>query len=91
MDENLGKFIDNFAQLVELAQSGRHRVKAGTQLLATLTEHLAVPAESVSVVVEEIPPHRFVDADILMAELAGEDPGTGSWASAAATNATISH
>jgi hypothetical protein len=75
MDENLGKFIDNFAQLVELAQSGRHRVQAGTQLLATLTEHLAVPAESVSVVVEEIPPHRFVDADILMAELAGEDPG----------------
>ena len=76
MDENLGKFIDDFAQLVQLAQSGQHRMRAGTQLLATLTEHLAVPAESVSVVVEEIPPHRFVDADILMAELAGEDPGS---------------
>ena len=73
MDENLGKFIDNFAQLVQLAQSGQHRVQAGTQLLTTLTDHLAVPAESLSVVVEEIPPHRFVDADILMAELAGED------------------
>ena len=75
MDENLGKFIDNFARLVELAQSGQHRVKRGTQLLTTLTDHLAVPAEAVSVVVEEIPPHRFVDADILMAELAAEDPG----------------
>lgn len=73
MDENLGKFIDNFARLVELAQSGQHRVRAGTQLLTTLTDHLGTPAESLSVVVEEIPPHRFVDADILMAELAGAD------------------
>ncbi|WP_104141117.1 ATP-binding protein [Arthrobacter sp. ZGTC131] len=73
MDENLGKFIDNFAQLVELAQSGQHRVRAGTQLLTTLTDHLGTPAESLSVVVEEIPPHRFVDADIMMAELAGAD------------------
>jgi DNA polymerase III delta prime subunit len=73
MDENLGKFIDNFAALVQLAQSGQHRVQAGIQLLGTLTDHLAVPAESLSVVVEEIPPHRFVDADILMAELAAED------------------
>jgi hypothetical protein len=74
MDENLGKFIDNFARLVELAQSGQHRVQAGTQLLTTLTDHLAVPAESASVVVEQIPPHRLVDADILMEELAAEDP-----------------
>ncbi|MDQ0820818.1 DNA polymerase III delta prime subunit [Arthrobacter sp. V4I6] len=73
MDENLGKFIDNFAELVQLAQSGQHRVPAGIQLLTTLTDHLAVPAESLSVVVEEIPPHRFVDADILMAGLAAED------------------
>ena len=72
MDEDLGKFIDDFAQLVQLAQSGQHRVQAGTQLLTTLTEHLGVPAETLSVVVEEIPPHRFVDADILMAELAAE-------------------
>jgi hypothetical protein len=74
MDENLGKFIDDFAQLVQLAQSGPHRTPAGPQLLSTLTEHLGAPAGSVSVVVEEIPPHRFVDADIQMAELAGEDP-----------------
>ena len=46
MDEKLGKFIDDFAQLVQIAQSGQHRVKAGRQLLTTITEHLAVPAES---------------------------------------------
>jgi hypothetical protein len=73
MDEKLGKFIDDFAQLVQIAQSGQHRVKAGRQLLTTITEHLAVPAESLAVVVEEVPAHRFVDADILMAELAAED------------------
>ncbi|WP_251024667.1 ATP-binding protein [Arthrobacter sp. ISL-65] len=73
MDEKLGKFIDDFAQLMQIAQSGQHRVKAGRQLLTTITEHLAVPAESLAVVVEEVPAHRFVDADILMAELAAED------------------
>ena len=73
MDEDLGKFIDDFARLVQLVQSGQHRVQEGPQLLTTLTDHLSVPAESLSVVVEEIPPHRFVDADILMAEIAGEN------------------
>ena len=73
MDENLGKFIDDFARLVQLAQSGQHRAPSGTQLLTALTDHLGVPAESLPVVVEEIPPHRFVDADILMAEIAGDD------------------
>lgn len=74
MDENLGKFIEDFAQLVQLAQAGQHRVPAGAQLLATLSEHLGVPAGTLPVVAEEIPPHRFVDADIQMAELAREDP-----------------
>lgn len=73
MDEKLGKFIDDFAQLVQIAQSGQHRVESGRQLLTTITDHLAVPAESLAVVVEEVPAHRFVDADILMAELAAED------------------
>lgn len=72
MDENLGKFIDDFAQLVQLAQSGQYRVRTESQLLTTLSEHLGLPAETLSVVVEEIPPHRFVDADIVMAELASE-------------------
>ncbi|MET3141045.1 UNVERIFIED_ORG: hypothetical protein ABIB19_001492 [Arthrobacter sp. UYEF10] len=74
MDEKLGKFIDDFSALVQLAQAGSHRRQAGNQLLEALTEHLAEPAEGLSVVVENIPPHRFVDADILMAEFANQDP-----------------
>lgn len=76
MDEKLGKFIDDFSELVQLAQVGNHRQQAGKQLLEALTEHLGEPAEGLSVVVENIPPHRFVDADILMAEFAGQDPGS---------------
>ncbi len=74
MDEKLGKFIDDFSELVQLAQAGNHRQQPGKQLLEALTEHLGEPAEGLSVVVENIPPHRFVDADILMAKFAGQDP-----------------
>ena len=74
MDEKLGKFIDNFADLVQLAQAGSHRRQTGTQLLEALTGHLGVSAENLAVVEEEIPPHRFIDADIVMADLAALDP-----------------
>ncbi|MEV7474628.1 ATP-binding protein [Pseudarthrobacter oxydans] len=74
MDEKLGKFIDDFAALVQLAQAGNHKATAGTQLLDALTEHLGLPAEKLAVVEEQIPPHRFVDADIVLAELTATDP-----------------
>jgi hypothetical protein len=74
MDEKLGKFIDDFADLVQLAQEGRHQRQAGTQLLDTLTEHLGVAAADLAMVEEQIPFHRFVDADIVLAELAALDP-----------------
>jgi hypothetical protein len=74
MDEKLGKFIDDFGALVQLAQAGSHRQQKGLQLLPALTAHLRAPAEGLSVVEEVIPPHRFVDADIVMAELAARDP-----------------
>lgn len=74
MDEKLGKFIDDFAQLVQLAQYTQQRFPEGEQLQSALTGHLGVAAGSLPVVIEQIPPHRFVDADIQMAELAGGDP-----------------
>ena len=91
MDENLGKFIDNFARLVELAQSGQHRMQAGTQLLTTLTDHLAVPAESVSVVVERDSAAPFRGRGHAY-DRAREQKirSSNSWAWAAGTNATIS-
>lgn len=88
MTEELGKFMDHFAELVQLAQSGAHRFRKGEQLIDVLTAHLGVPAHELPVVVEEIPRHRYVDADILLAGLAGEDPGTGSSGSAAGTTGT---
>ena len=74
MDEKLGKFIDNFADLVQLAQARSHRRQAGVQLLDTLTGYLGLAAEDLGMVEEQIPPHRFVDADIVMAGLAAPDP-----------------
>ncbi|ADX74466.1 ATP-dependent 26S proteasome regulatory subunit [Pseudarthrobacter phenanthrenivorans Sphe3] len=74
MDEKLGKFIESFAALVELAQADRHRANAGTQLLDALTEHLELPAEQLAMVEEQVPSHRFVDADIVLAALAALDP-----------------
>lgn len=74
MDGKLGKFIDDFAALVNLAQSASHKPQAGTQLVEALTGHLGVAAGELSVVVEQIPPHRFVDADIVMAGLVEKDP-----------------
>jgi hypothetical protein len=74
MDEKLGKFIDDFGALVQLAQAGSHRQHKGLQLLPALTAHLRAPAEGLAVVEEMIPAHRFVDADIVMADLAALDP-----------------
>ncbi|MET4147433.1 ATP-binding protein [Arthrobacter sp. UYCo732] len=74
MDEKLGKFIDDFGALVQLAQAGNYREQKGQQLLPALTGHLGVPADGLSVVEEKILPHRFVDADIVMAGLAAQDP-----------------
>jgi len=74
MDEKLGKFIDDFGALVQLSQAGNHRQQKGLQLLPALTAHLRAPADGLSVVEEKIPPHRFVDADIVMAGLAAQDP-----------------
>lgn len=76
MDEKLGKFIDDFGALVQLSQAGNHRQQKGLQLLPALTAHLRAPADGLSVVEEAIPPHRFVDADIVMAGIAAEDPAS---------------
>lgn len=56
------------------AQAGQHRIPPGEQLLSTLSEHLGVPAQDLPVVVQEIPAHRFVVADIVLAGIAAEDP-----------------
>lgn len=75
MTDNLGKFMDDFAELVRMAQS-RHRPPQGEQLVDALAGHLGEPPHGLPVVVEEIPAHRFVDADIILAGIAADDPGS---------------
>src|SRR4029453_245546 len=72
MDENLGKFIEDFGILVRLAQSGQDR-SGGEQLLTVLSEHLGTPVSELSVVVETVPAHRLVDVDILLESIARRD------------------
>ncbi|NKX49024.1 26S protease regulatory subunit [Arthrobacter deserti] len=75
MEGNLGSFIEDFAALVRLAERSLPRVAGGTQLFDALTAHLGLPPDELPVVAEEVPGHRFADADILLAEAAEADPG----------------
>ncbi len=74
MDGSLGKFVTDFSALVELAQKQATQVPDGRRLLKELTLFLGVSPAELSVVVEEVPSHRLVDADILLAEMAAADP-----------------
>lgn len=74
MDDTLGKFVSDFSALVGLAQKEMTAVPNGRQLLEELESHLGAPPGMLSVVLEEIPSHRLVDADILLSELATADP-----------------
>lgn len=76
MDDALGKFVTDFSALVELAQKQAVAVPDGKRTLKVLTSFLGVPPESLSVVVEEIPAHRLVDADIILADMAAADPSS---------------
>lgn len=48
--------------------------EAGPQLLDVLEAHLGVRPDGLAVVTEDVQPHRLVDADIAMTEIAGLDP-----------------
>lgn len=74
MDGNLGAFIEDFAALVRLAEQVQPRMVGSEQLIETLNWHLETSAVELPVVVEQVPGHRFADADILLAEAAEADP-----------------
>jgi hypothetical protein len=75
MNDQMGRFLKDFADLVQLAQAYRPSDSSGEQLLPVLTGHLGVPAQDLPVVLEEVPAHRFVDLDIFLTQEAGKDPG----------------
>lgn len=76
MDDALGKFVTDFSALVDLAREQSLATPDGRRLLQELHEHLGTPPAGLSVVVEEVPSHRLVDADILLAEMAAADPNS---------------
>lgn len=47
---------------------------AGQRLSDALREHLGTPPHLLAVVSSTVPPHRLVDADIALSEVAGADP-----------------
>ena len=77
MDGTLGKFVDNFAALVALAQQAQQATVRGDNLLDRLGSYLETDVRDLPTVVEEIPGHRLADADIILAAFAGEDPESG--------------
>ncbi|RJT77768.1 AAA family ATPase [Arthrobacter cheniae] len=73
MGDTTAGFIRDFSTMVRLAQEAQPHSMRGRELLDTLTAHLGTDAGGVAVVLEEVGAHRFVDADIVLAALVGED------------------
>ena len=73
MDKNLAEFLASFNTAVQLAQSQNTRSSDRERLRDVISRHLGVPAQDVPIVTEEIPFHRFADADIALERLAAAD------------------
>ena len=73
MEKNLADFLASFNTAVELAQSQRAQASERERLKDAISRHLGVPAQDVPIVTEEIPFHRFADADIALERLAAAD------------------
>ncbi|GHD13289.1 AAA family ATPase [Zhihengliuella salsuginis] len=66
MGRDIEDFIQDFGELVRTAQRAQPHSARGRELLDTLTEHLGKAPSDVSEVVEDVPVHRLVDADIIL-------------------------
>ncbi|WP_104116049.1 ATP-binding protein [Arthrobacter sp. B1805] len=73
MGEELAEFVSNFGTMVRLAQEAQQGSAAGRELADTLSAHLGAAAGTVPIVVEEVPAHRFIDADIVLEGITGQD------------------
>ncbi|WIE65501.1 ATP-binding protein [Curtobacterium sp. MCLR17_036] len=65
----IARYIDHANEL-----AGSEQQAVLTPLGERVRDHLGVDPRSVPVVTEELPDHRLVDADVALAELAGDDP-----------------
>ncbi|GAB3437000.1 AAA family ATPase [Phycicoccus ginsengisoli] len=67
------QFMETFTGLVRRMLDELGDGPPGETLTEVLSGHLGAPADELSVVTETVPVHRVVDADLALAELAGED------------------
>lgn len=73
-DDDVDTTLRDFRRLIEWLMERVPDEGGGPDLLELLGDHLGVPPDGLAVTSEEVPPHRMVDADIAMAEIAGRDP-----------------
>lgn len=81
MDEEQSRFIETFRSfLEEILQSPRAFVEERTPLGQAVAAFIGADIDAIPVVTEDLPPHRLVDADIALDELAasGTSSGPGS-------------
>lgn len=73
MDEALGRFVNDFGELVRLS-AGSVRGGLGSPIRDVVCEHLGTDPGEVAVVVEPLQMLRLVDTDIVLDEIASRDP-----------------
>lgn len=72
MGDDVAAFVSGFGVMVRLAQEAQPHSARGRELIETLSAHLGADPGTIPVVVEEVPGHRFVDADIVLESLMGD-------------------
>ena len=73
-DEDTRRTLREVRRVVRLLLQGLEPESDGPNLLGVLEDHLGVRPDSLPVTSKEIPPHRTVDSDMAIAEVAGRDP-----------------
>ena len=73
MDEALGRFIDDFGELVRLSAE-QSQQGSGSRIRDVVREHLGADPDDLPIVLEPIQVHRLVDTDIVLDDIASRDP-----------------
>ncbi|GAA1389503.1 ATP-binding protein [Luteococcus peritonei] len=74
MDETTRETLDQLHALLRLVQDHQPGTVDGERLADRLAGHLGMPADQVAVLTEDVPAHRFLDADIALEMMAERDP-----------------